>query len=71
MPKAQYFSKVINGETVTMAATAEEDKVRFAYDGWRDITAEVATAREVAKQFPAADAKPDATAKQADVSAKK
>jgi hypothetical protein len=65
MAKPLYFSKVINGETVTMAAHSEEDKVRFVYDGWRDITADVAAAQDVAKQFPAdaAPAKADASAK--------
>jgi hypothetical protein len=67
MSKALYFSKVIAGETVTMAATTEEDKVRFVYDGWRDITDAVTAAREVAKQFPA-DAAP---AKPADAPVKK
>jgi hypothetical protein len=56
--KARYFSKTIKGELVTMTAHSEGDAVRYVYDGWRDITADVTAAQAAAKQV-AADAKAD------------
>lgn len=58
------FSKTIDGEVVTMLAYSAADAVQYTYDGWRDITDQVAEAQKVAKQFPADDAgKADTTAK--------
>lgn len=54
----QYFSKTINGEPVTQVAHSPADAVRYAYDGWRDVTADVEKAQEVAKAA-AASAKAD------------
>lgn len=52
------FSKTIDGETVTMLAYSAADAVQYTYDGWRDITDQVAEAQKVAKQYPAESAKP-------------
>lgn len=49
----RYFSKDIAGEAVTQVAHSEADAVRYVYDGWRDITADVTAAQEAAKQATA------------------
>lgn len=64
---ARYFSKVVAGETVTQTAHTEGDVVRFTYDGWRDITADVVAAQEAAKAATA----PAPSAGKADAAAKK
>jgi len=69
MPKsktARVYSKTIDGAVRTQVAGSAADEVRFTFDGWRDITDEVAKAAEVAKQFPAGGAaKPADTTKPA------
>lgn len=69
---SRYFSKTINGEPVTMTAHTEADAVRYVYDGWRDITADVEAAQAAAKEAAAA-AKPAAsdTKPAADTTSKK
>jgi hypothetical protein len=68
---ARVFTKTIDGEVVTMLAYTPTDAVQYTYDGWRDITDQVAEAQKVAKQFPAEgvkpadDAKPDTKAARA------
>jgi hypothetical protein len=49
----RYFTKTIDGEAVTQVANTEADAVRYTYDGWRDITADVAAAQEAAKKATA------------------
>jgi hypothetical protein len=56
MPKTRTYSKVIDGVAVTQVAHSPADEVRYVYDGWRDITAEVAAAAAITKA--AEDAKP-------------
>lgn len=51
----RYFSKTVNGDVVTMSATAPADVVRYTYDGWRDVTDEVTAAQAAAKATPAPD----------------
>jgi hypothetical protein len=64
MPKSKgkdtrYFTKTVNGEVVTQAAHTPADTVRFTYDGWRDVTADVEAAQAAVKQIgDAAPAKP-------------
>ncbi len=55
MTKTRVFSKSIDGEVQTMLAYSAADVVQYTYDGWRDITDEVAEAQRVAKEFPAGD----------------
>jgi hypothetical protein len=45
----RYFSKTIDGYGTTAVAHNEADAVRFAYDGWKDVTADVERAEELAK----------------------
>ncbi len=56
--KTQTFSKTIDGTVVTQVAHTPADVVRFVYDGWRDITAEVEQAAELAKSAPAGKPEP-------------
>ena len=53
------FSKTIDGEVVTALAYNPADAVQYTYDGWRDITDQVAEAQKVAKEFPADTSKTD------------
>lgn len=49
-PKPRVFRKNINGEDVTQVTRSPADAVRFVYDGWREVTAEVDAAAAAAKQ---------------------
>jgi hypothetical protein len=53
---ARVFTKTIDGEVVTMLAYTPTDAVQYTYDGWRDITDQVAEAQKVAKEITDADA---------------
>lgn len=66
MAKTRYFSKTIDGEVVTQVAHSPADEVRYTYEGWRDITADVAAAQEAAKAATAAPSGKAGTAKQTD-----
>lgn len=56
------FSKTIDGEVLNVPAYTEADAVRYTYDGWREVTAEIAHAAQVAKQISDAAGKDTKTA---------
>lgn len=56
------FSKTIDGEVLNVPAYNEADAVRYTFDGWREVTAEIAEAGRVAKQIAAAESGKDAKA---------
>lgn len=52
-PKKRVFSKTVNGEVVTQVTRSPADAVRYVFDGWREVTDEVAEAAKVAKEASA------------------
>jgi hypothetical protein len=55
--KIRTFSKTIDGAVINMPAYSEADAVKYTFDGWREVTDEIAKAAEVAKATADADSK--------------
>lgn len=57
-PKARTFTKTIDGEQITQVTRTPSEAVRYVYEGWREVTDEVAAAAQIARQATAPAAKP-------------